>query len=331
MRQLLHAADFFYPVSVSPLGPRLEKGDRITEVTLDWADHIGLLSDEDQREHFKAAASGSFATLGFPTAPDDYLQIISDMNCAVFITDDACDGDAPSYIRPDRRSVDGITTTVGVFEKPWDDSFISDTLPLRAAMGNLGERLLARGVSASWRSRFATHLKEWLEAVQEEERYKVGGRVPTPSEMMAIRPSSGAVFLFMDCVELAFGITMPDALLEGGPVATLRALASRIILYPHDVFSYQKEIAKGHHMNLVTSLIHHTGMPLEEALLRVVRLHNEEMRSFDELARSIEQREPPGSNLRSYILGLRYYMHGLFAWQWAAARYSKDFFRDGDT
>jgi hypothetical protein len=331
MIQRLNAGDFFYPVNVSEPDLRIEKGHRITELSLNWADEIGLLTDEDQRDHFKAAACGCFATLGFPSASDDYLQIISDLNCAVFITDDACDGDAPSHVRPDRRSVDGISTTVAVFEKPWDDSFLSDTLPLRPAMQNIGERLLAKGVPASWRSRFAADLKKWLEAVQEEERFKVGGRVPTPSEMMTIRPASGAVFLFMNCIELALGITMPDAVLESGPLATLRVLASRIILYPHDVFSYQKEIAKGHNMNLITSLTHHSGMSLDEALLRVVRLHNEEMRNFDELARSIERREPARSTLRSYLLGLRYYMHGLFAWQWIAARYSKDYFFDAPT
>lgn len=327
MRDALNADDFYYPVKVDALHARTTKGARITEETLDWAQDLGILPfDEELREHFGAAASGSFAALGYPSASDDYLRIISDTNCAVFVTDDACDGDAPHVVTTDRRSVDDISTTVTSFQQPWDDSFLANTVPLRLAMSDLGERLLAKGAPPAWRARFAGSLKEWLEAVRKEEDYKSGGQVPTPASLMSIRPASGAVFLFMSFIELTHDLALPAAFFASEPVATLRAIASRIILYPHDLFSYKKELENGHPMNLVTSLMHHRGMTREQAAAYTVKAHNKEMRNFDELARVIEEREPSGSAIRSYILGLRHYMHGLFAWQWIAARYSKDFF-----
>jgi hypothetical protein len=335
----LRAEDFDYRVKVSAVGERIEVGRRITADSIAWARGLGLIG-QGRREtaHFAAMSSGAFATLAFPSAAPELARMISDMTIIAFVIDDMADGDVPSSLcgasakgavcGPARQSEPLFPSLIAFF-RSGDEAQIpkaSPQNPLYAALRDVRGRLLGAGLSRAWLGRLAEGLRGWLDGVDEEDAYCRAGVIPDPATLMGVRTRSGATLFFMSFVEASKGIYLPPEILESEAVTALREAAGRAIIYPNEIFSYPKESAHGYPMNLITSLIHCEGMSLEDASVRVMEMHNADMRRFDELAREIAREMGSRADMQAIILGLRHYVHGSFAWGWHAARYSKELF-----
>jgi hypothetical protein len=343
----LRAEDFDYRVKVSAVGERIEVGRRITADSIAWARALGLIGGgRRETAHFTAMSSGAFATLAFPSAAPELARMISDMTVVAFVIDDMADGDIPNSLRgaSARGAVSGASArgaaspgellfpSLVAFFRSGDEAQMPKAPPqdpLFAALRDIRGRLLGAGLSRAWLGRLAEGLRGWLDGVDEEDTYCRAGVVPDPATLMDVRTRAGATLFFMSFVEASRGVDLPPEILESGPVTALREAAGRAIIYPNEILSYPKEFAHGHPMNLITSLLHCEGMTLEGASARVVAMHNADMRRFDELAQEITATTGPCPDMQAFILGLRHYVHGSFAWGWHAARYSKELFAPG--
>lgn len=325
--RLLRADDFYFPEKVRFINSKLRQGEAITDATIEWAERIGIISPNPaSREHFRAIACGVFAALGWPDSSPEHLQIISDAVCAAFVIDDICDGDVACDVQADLAGSPQVFERIAAFWSSGDTRLLRRDLPLHAAFWHLRERVLRCGVSSSWIQRFAESFHGWLDGIQAELDHKHLREIPLPDDLMEIRPKSGAAFVFMHFIELAREIELSDAALSHEGMIALNRLASRMAIYPNEVWSYKKESEHGHSINLVTSLMLHRGMPLQEATAAVAEMHNVDMLRFCEIAQTTITCPLADASWRSYVTGLHHFIHGLFIWGWHAQRYSKDFF-----
>jgi hypothetical protein len=325
--KLLRPDDFFFPVKIQSIKERLRAGEAITEATIEWADRLGLTGEGlAHPEQIRAAACGPFAALGWPGAPPWCTQIISDTVCAAFVIDDMCDGDVAADRRTDHGDVDWLFGELTAFWYDGIEAALTTADPHHASWIDLRRRLVESGASAAWLERFARSFEGWLVAIKEEVRHKRTASIPAPDLLMELRPDSGAAFVFMHFIERASGCELSNDALHNEDMALLNRLASRMAIYPNEIWSYQKESAHGHSINLVTSLMRHRHMSLKEAIVSVAEMHNVEMLMFTDVAHRVLADKQADPTVRMYIEGLQHFLHGLFVWGWNAGRYSRDFF-----
>jgi hypothetical protein len=248
----------------------------------------------------------------------------------VFVIDDQCDRDGGCGISPGNGAPERLFASIASFWHEGDEALLGAGVPLHRAASDLRERLRRCGASRGWMRRFAEHLAAWFEGVRAEEQYKKVREVPHPVDLMALRPDSGAVLLFMHFIEVASGMELSSDALADADVTALQRLAGRIAIYPNEVWSYKKESESGH-VNLVTSMMKHCGLSLTEAVIYVAETHNAEMMMFDAIVSRVLHKRSDDAPLKAYLLGLHHFLHGLFLWGWHATRYSKEFFHDNAT
>lgn len=326
--RILRADDFYFPVRFTHIPERLKRGDAITGGTIEWGELLGIIGrNSASRDHYKAMLCGPLATLGWPRATAEYQQIISDTLCTVFAIDDMCDGDAPEETRSMYGSAEALFSDLVEFWFEGDDfAPPSFGTPLYTAMRDLRYRLIKAGASELWIRRFAQSMQGWFDGVRKEKAFKKHEIVPDADALMHLRPDSGAVYLFMNFIEGGNHIEVPEDAWRDERFERLRSIAGRLIVYPNEIWSFKKESEGGHSINIITSLMLHAGMQLEQAIVYVAEMHNSEMISFDELAKSILASPDTDARVRIYIRGLQHLMFGAFVWGLSATRYSKEFF-----
>lgn len=325
--KLLRPDDFYFPEKVGSINSRLRHGDAITDATIEWAERFQLIPPNSaSREHFRAIACGAFSALGWPDAPPSYLQIISDTVCAAFVIDDICDGDVTCDVQVGPDGTRHTFDRIAAFWSSGNEGLLCRDLPLHMAWKDLRDRVLRCGVSRAWIRRFAASFEGWLGAVEQEVEHKRLREIPPPDDLMEIRPESGAAFVFMHFVELARDMELSEAAQANDSIISLNRLASRMAIYPNEVWSYKKEAQHGHSMNLVASMMHHHRFDLREATAAVAEMHNVDMLRFCEISQKLLASPAADPAWRAYVSGLHCFLHGLFVWGWHAERYSRDFF-----
>ena len=120
--------------------------------------------------------------------------------------------------------------------------------------------------------------------------------------------------------ELGTGVlTLKDALAPD--FVELRRRAALLTAWVNDLYSYPKEHAAGDPLNLVQAIAHRDRLPPQEAIDRVVRLYNDELRQFEALAHAAS-RAGGSAGRRRYVVGvLRHWVHANRWWTQHCGRY----------
>lgn len=265
--------------------------------------------------------SGAFACLGWPDAPGVYHRIISDSLCLAYAIDDMYDGDIDAW--QDTCPLSDLLRAVPTFLATGDATSLPRDRPLFRAVIGLRERLVEHGASTQWLARFGGHFRGWLTAVGKEMQLKGASTVPTVEEMLDIRRSSGAVYVFADFIELAYRMNIPPRLWNDPELEELHRIAAKAIIYANDILSYARESLHGHSMNVLTAMCHYDGYTLGAAIHVLLKSHNRECSEMHRLARRI-QATTDNSGVHRFVTRLQEFAHGLFEWGMHASRFSHE-------
>jgi hypothetical protein len=90
----------------------------------------------------------------------------------------------------------------------------------------------------------------------------------------------------------------------------------------NDVMSFGKDYAE-HQLNLATTLMHERGLPLDEALESLVRMHDEALEAYDSLADTLGSFGPEADGFAArWLQDVRYASLGFSLWESQAPRYT---------
>ncbi|MGO4290760.1 terpene synthase family protein [Chitinophaga sp. RAB17] len=232
-------------------------GEVMEQITRNWVDDYDCLPLEFKRKA-KGANYGVLTAAVIPRAEIKVLVPITRWMLWAFCWDD--------YYGPyEKHDLKAICKTAlkilrGTEEdEKYENDLFSQLAVIRQELGIVA--------NSEWMRRFvASHVYYFQGLLMDTYSYKKNLKYPSSADYFKIRDRLIGGFMVMDLLELA-GTIFPRGLFENPKIQKLRLLASRLMIYDNDLFSYKKEMKEGEAMNIVLVLQAEHKISLDEALI----------------------------------------------------------------
>ncbi|MBA2377823.1 MAG: terpene synthase family protein [Rubrobacteraceae bacterium] len=294
-----------------------EHAEEVHIETVEWARSSGLISTDEAYEQALEGRLGWLAGYFHPTADRETLRLISDWCTWMFTRDDLLDN--PDYFRHPERLAALDNRLLDILRG--DEPNAKDE-PLPIVLAALRDRLRPKVPAALWMRRFVRSVREHFESTLWESINRAEGIVPDLATYNRMRPITGGMDVDTDFIEISTGIYLPPEVHGHHVVSSLTRLSNLSVCWTNDLFSLQKELARGDVHNIVLVLRHEDGLSLEEAIKSAIEMNEESVHTFMELERDIPSFGPAiDGNLEHFVSVLRARMSGNLAWSINSARY----------
>lgn len=290
-----------------------------------WALKLGLVTNADTAARLSQANAAGLAARACPDADVTLLGLLTDLFTWLFALDDRCDDDGlgadPVRLSP---LVAQLLDVLDLLGEPVAAESIAAG-PIGMALHDLCQRVRAH--SRPVLLRFVAEVREYLLALLWEATNRRHRRVPTVAEYQQMRRHTSGVRPSFTLTDFAHGAAasadgaLVDARHHADPrLSRLDALATDLICWCNDVFSYGKErrvAADGH--NLPTVIAGETGRDEEAALADAADRYNAGLRAYARLeAELLSDAEPA---VRRLLTARRCWIRGTYDWSLEAVRY----------
>ncbi|MFE9139429.1 terpene cyclase [Streptomyces sp. NPDC007355] len=305
-----------FPLAVSPdlEGARLRN--------LGWVQRQGLITSRESLHWYASWDIPRLAAYGFPYAEGLRLDLCTDVMAFFFVFDDQLDG--PLGRAPDR---------VAALCQSLIDLVHGAPLPAgsgqcAAAFAEVWARSCA-GASAPWVARVAHEWEYYFASQAHEAVGRLRGRPAGMEEYLQVRRGIAGTALTVSMGERAAGIDVPAAAFHSPQLRIMREIAVDVPLMCNDVYSLEKEEARGDVDNLVLVLENDRRISREEAVAAARDEVHRRCARFQELAGRVPavcdqlgltSRERAAADV--YVEVMAAWMSGYSAWQSQTLRYT---------
>ncbi|MFI5832927.1 terpene synthase [Micromonospora sp. NPDC051300] len=294
--------------------------DRVAAASADWARDLGLVDDPAGQRRLAGAHAAELAGRACPDATVDGLRLLTDLITWLFVVDDACD-DGDLGVDPTRLAPT-VATLLTALDRHGDPAAPAptDAGPLAVALHDLCRR--ARDVRRpALLLRLVSQLREYLLALLWEAANREHRRVPGVAEYVQMRRHTGGVRPSFTVTDLAHPARPGPARRADPALAALDVLATDLVCWCNDLFSYDKErgVAPGSH-NLVTTIAGETGQGEEAALRAAAARFNATLDVYAERDAALVAAADDGT--RAFLATRRDWVRATYDWSRAAARYA---------
>ncbi|MFE2140302.1 terpene cyclase [Streptomyces sp. NPDC059456] len=289
---------------------------------LAWVRRMGLVGEGPSLRWYTSWDMPLLAASGFPYAQGPALDLCADAMAFFFVFDDQFDG--PLGQDPARAAAacrQLIDIAHGAAPPAGADA-------CSRAFADLWARS-RDGAHPGWVARSA-HEWEYYFASQAHEA--IGRLRGTPADMetyLQVRRGIAGTDLPLSLGERAAGIAIPAAALHSPQLRIMRQAAVDVTLMCNDVYSLEKEEARGDMDNLVLVIEHIRRCTRDEAVAGARREVHQRVERFRELALQVPalcaqlaltDREAAG--VRTYVGVMEAWMSGYHTWQTRTRRYT---------
>ncbi len=237
-----------------------------------WARAMGLARTEQHVEALHKARVGWLVGRAFPVAGDlPALQVASDWTTLFCLIDNHIEN-----IRGPALSHVYLSGLLKVF-RDGAAPLIAD--PFAHAFRDLRERMIEVGMP-TWIDRFGEQLERLFKTFVDEAKYRVLEAVPDLKRYRKMREVSVGLYFGFRLGELTDGIELPAVAREHPVIRNLESRAAYIVGLANDIYTVEKEMARGEVNNMVLVLMHEEGIDFDHALGRAADLHDAETREF---------------------------------------------------
>lgn len=149
-----------------------------------------------------------------------------------------------------------------------------------------------------------------------------GGLSPDFAAQMEMRIATIGMFATVYLLEDAYDFELPRSFHAHPTVVRLAWLASKVVGIGNDVFSFGKDVVEDK-PNLASTLMRETGVDADEALERLIRMHDDALDEYDRLAGSLRGWGPEVDDvIERWLRDVRYASLGFTLWESQAPRYT---------
>lgn len=208
-------------------------------------------------------------------APPAVLEAIAGLSVWFFVWDDRHDEDARRLRRAAwARLRDALCA---VLASP--RARVADAEPIVGALSDCIVRIRAR-LGDAWNRRFTGHLRQMIDAYDDEFRARLAARIPTRDAYMRLRERTFGCEVWLDCLELAAGRALPDAVRAAPPYRLAGRASQQFAALYNDLCSLRKEreAEEIHHLGI--SLMHHERISLRAAMREMHALASAQVERF---------------------------------------------------
>jgi hypothetical protein len=288
--------------------------DAIGAGTIAWLTSFGLLSNEMHAAKIRAARFDRLAARAYPLANLQGLQLAADWTTWLFLRDDISDSDGfgsdPDAMREHSAAlIHTLLQGAGAAKKRG---------PLILALADLRERILDLA-GPLFLARFVGPVEDYLSACAWEANNRLHNTVPSVDTYKRMRLFTGGVLTCTALIEVTDHIALSLPARRDPTVQRMVEIASNVICWSNDIFSAEKEARKNDFHNLVIVEQKESGCSFDEAMARVVRMHDEEVAEFVRLARTLPTSEPA---LAHFVSVLEAWMRANYDWSLESGRYA---------
>jgi avermitilol synthase len=310
------AFDLPFPLRVSP--HREDARPR----NLDWVRGHGLVGGERSVDWYSSWDMPRLAAYGFPDATGPGLDLCIDAMAFFFIFDDQFDG--PLGCAPDRvaRVCQGLIDIVhGARPRHGGD-------PCSAAFADLWRRSID-GAPPGWAARVAHEWEYYFAAHAHEAINRVRGTPGDVEQYLQVRRGVAATALPVSLGERAAGITVPPAAFHSPQLRIMREITIDITLVCNDVYSLEKEEARGDMDNLVLVIEHTRHCTRDEAIAAAQQEVHQRCTRYQQLALQVPALgthlalpAPQRADVDTYVDVMAAWISGYHVWETETLRYS---------
>lgn len=280
-----------------------------------WARDLGLVGEGAGLDRLRRSRIAWLAARAYPRGDVRTLQIAADWTTLFCLLDDHIER------LPGAAAVAEELAALAARLEPGASA--GDDTPMRRAMLDLRERLLAEG--AEHLRRFQARVRELFAAFVAEAAERSAGRIPDPDGYVPMREVTVGLHVEFVIGELIAEVGLsPIARRHPLRVALARA-ASNIVGWANDIYTHEKEIQQGEVHNLVFVLAKAEDLALAEALARAVEIHDREVEEFVALVRTVEVdvriADADRDALRRYAAMMTAWVRGHLDWGRETGRY----------
>ncbi|MFI7359015.1 terpene cyclase [Streptomyces avidinii] len=309
--------DFDLPPA-SRVSPDLEGARRRN---LEWVRRTGLVRGDRSLDWYASWDMPRLAALGYPHARGAALDLCADAMGFFFVFDDQFDGplgrDPAQTARVCQQLIDIVH---GAPAGPGADA-------CSRAFADVWARS-TRGAHPAWTARTA---HEWEYYFASHPHEAIGRLRGAPADMetyLQVRRGIAATDLPLSLGERAADITVPAAAFHAPQLRIMRQAAIDVTFMCNDVYSLEKEEARGDMDNLVLVLQHTRSLSRDEAVTAARNEVDRRIGRFRELAGQLpalcarlELSDGDRAAVSSYIGVMTAWMSGYHAWQTETLRY----------
>ncbi|KZT34976.1 putative terpene cyclase [Sistotremastrum suecicum HHB10207 ss-3] len=260
-------------------------------------------------------SEGLLSSLAYPTVDNQTLRVACDLMSTLFVIDD--------YTDPEKS-----TDVQAVVDRIKDVFRDSVTVRDGDVVSEITRQcwLRAKAISTpAQQERFIEQFCDYLDAVVLEAHDRDDDNVRDFEEYLAVRRDTGAVRPSIWIAECAAGV--PEHILNHETLLTLTTCAVDLIIISNDMFSYNKEQARGSLHNIVAIAMKRMNLSLQEAMDWTSARHDAVVDKFLSTLNEVPSwGEEMDARVANLIDGLGYWVRANEAWSFECPRY---FGKDG--
>ncbi|MDI5961153.1 selina-4(15),7(11)-diene synthase [Streptomyces sp. SL13] len=304
------------PPIYSPFWPAIHPHhERVERRTAAWAETY--IVSEGLRANLVAQGIGGFAARILPEGDEAVVDILADFVIWLFGVDDGYCEDGALGTRPGELATT-LSRLLRVAQNPQAPLLEGDQLA--NGLRDLRQRISARGATPAQVARWVDALREYFLSVVCEAHYRSQGLIPDLDDYTLMRIYDGATTVVLPLLELGGGYELSPDERDRDEVRAVAEMASMIICWDNDIFSYHKESgSSGYYLNVLRVLTHHYGLTLDEALAQAIAQRDRVTTLFVDLCAELYRSASP--QLERYLDSLAHFVRGSQDWGISSRRY----------
>jgi hypothetical protein len=242
--------------------------------TIDWLRHHSMLGSEQALALYQRWSIDGLVARALPEIDKEGLELGLDMFAFLYLFDDQFDAE------PGARRALTWAVCRRLIDIAHGDLTEAGASPLTEAFADVWARL-SHGRSPEWIARasynwevyFASYPNESLRRAASAEERASGGRAAVPGRAMYLQLRRGVAGCepTLDSFESAYGVEVPRLAFHSPELRLLRQYACDIPAFSNDVYSYNKEVARGDVNNLVLVVQSQKEYTVSEARAEVLQ------------------------------------------------------------
>lgn len=288
-----------------------------------WVGTVGLIRRQSARRRFEHADFGWFASVVYPTADEERIELMADWFAWLFLVDDQLDDGELG--RDPEHAGQVVAGMRAVLQSADDGAGVAGCDDLPTAVTSLADlwQRTATGMTGAWRRRFVQHLEDCLTAASVwEAGNRQRGIVPGEDDYIENRRHTGAIYVCMDLIDVVARLDVPVDLYRSEEFSDTLDAACNVVCWTNDIYSLEKERSLGEVHNLVYVVQHHRALDGARAMAHVCEATSAETRRYLALEERLLRRYREHADvLTPYLDGMRTWIRGNLDWSGRTGRY----------